>query len=102
MSSPDPLCYHPTVMERKHFQASKPEVEAAIAVIRTELSKRPDVAFAYLHGSFGAGRLFRDIDLAVSLTGTLSRPVEAEIELETHLAAVIRKWPVDVRLQSPS
>jgi len=85
-------------MENRYFQATSQEVDAARAVIRDHLSGRPEVAFAYLHGSFVTDGRFRDIDVALYLNRPVFSPVQIELELETQLSALIREWPVDARV----
>lgn len=64
------------------------------------LCNRPEILFALLHGSFLAGGLFRDVDLALYLEpGAIQREAFRDYELEQGV-----RWsetlglPVDVRL----
>lgn len=64
--------------------------------LKDYLASRPEVLFAYLHGSFADGRPFRDIDLAVWVEpsrATLDHELELGVELQRLVP--IR---VDVRL----
>lgn len=66
-----------------------------ITVIKDCLSKRKEVVFAYLHGSFAEGERFRDIDIAVYL----DKPEGIEYELDQSiLLERIIKMPVDVKI----
>lgn len=66
----------------------------------TALAEEPDVAFAYLHGSFLEGRPFRDIDVGVYLEDTEgakpSAAGERILEIADRLSAELG-IPVDVR-----
>jgi predicted nucleotidyltransferase len=64
------------------------------------LSKRDDVVFAYLHGSFVQGEEFRDVDVAVFLGGRFLQStdlVEYEISLSLQLEKELR-LPADVKI----
>lgn len=61
------------------------------------LHKKPDIIFAYLHGSFLEGH-FRDIDVAVYLTKITEREaVQYELNLENELGKFTGSW-ADVRI----
>ncbi len=80
--------------------ASPAEREKLIATIRNHLAARPDVLFAYLHGSFLAGGPYRDIDIAVfvdtqQIGAPRRRRYEADLAVELQLTL---GQPVDVRL----
>lgn len=67
--------------------------------IRHELEARPEIAFAYLHGSFLAGGDYRDIDVAVWLDPARVASDDREryaldLSVALHLGL---KQPVDVR-----
>lgn len=44
---------------------TQPDRDALIATVRSRLADRPEVVFAFLHGSFLAGARYHDIDVAV-------------------------------------
>jgi len=52
---------------RKKQSIDRKERQKLIEAIRTFLSKKNDVVFTYLHGSFAEGGPFRDIDVALYL-----------------------------------
>jgi predicted nucleotidyltransferase len=84
-------------MKEKYFKITRQEKEDIVRRIDRFLEKRPDLLFAYVHGSFISHDQFRDIDVAIYLK---SNPVEllpAELDLETDLYNLI-KYPVDVRI----
>ena len=61
------------------------------------LQEKPDVIFAYLHGSFLEGD-FRDIDVAVHLTGiSKGEALQYELNLENELSKFIG-FLADVRI----
>lgn len=66
----------------------------------TALGQEPDVAFAYLHGSFLEGRPFRDIDVGVYLEdvdgATPGAATGRILEIAARLSAEL-DIPVDVR-----
>ncbi|MCL6639361.1 MAG: nucleotidyltransferase domain-containing protein [Firmicutes bacterium] len=72
--------------------------EILLRSISNFLVNRPEIDFAYIHGSFVTAESFCDIDLAVyiseKITGT---PLSYEINLEMDLEKSI-KYPVDVRI----
>lgn len=59
---------------------------------------RPDVLFAYVHGSFVQEARFKDIDVAVFLDGLPASPLQVELEFEADLSRIISRYPVDVRV----
>jgi predicted nucleotidyltransferase len=70
-----------------------------ITTLRRELLARPEIAFAYLHGSFLSGGPYRDIDVAIWLDP--SRVAQADrdrhaLDLSVALHLKLRR-PVDVR-----
>lgn len=60
------------------------------------LQKRPEISFAYLHGSFVDGLAFHDVDVAVYLDSPPSDPFDYEMELSLELTRALR-LPVDVQ-----
>jgi uncharacterized protein len=85
-------------MERKYFQISSVIKARLTEEIKTFFRGRPDIIFAYLHGSFLKAERFRDIDVAVFLKDSVSSALQVEIQLETELAKVIKKFPVEIRV----
>jgi len=85
-------------MEGKYFQISSIIKERVAEEIKGFLRGQPDIAFAYLHGSFLKAERFRDIDVAVFLKNPASSTLQAEIRLETELAKVVKKFPVEVKI----
>ncbi|NJE49403.1 nucleotidyltransferase domain-containing protein [Thermococcus sp. 9N3] len=77
------------------YTLGKEEKERIIKSLRDFLSKRDEIAFAYLHGSFLEDGPFRDVDVAVYV-GTEVHPFYEE-ELEEELSRIIG-LPVDVRV----
>jgi predicted nucleotidyltransferase len=55
------------------------------------LAGEPDVVFAYLHGSFVEGEVFRDIDVAVFLDPFPTPAWPREAELAARLEATLRR-----------
>ncbi len=72
-----------------------------VEALRRVLAEAPEVVFAYLFGSFQAGRPFRDVDIGVYLTEDAD-PWETAFRLaaalERALRAVGHLAPVDVRV----
>ncbi|MGZ6192418.1 MAG: type VII toxin-antitoxin system MntA family adenylyltransferase antitoxin [Syntrophales bacterium] len=85
-------------MKNIYFRISTQANEEIITHIRSFLEKLPDLLFAYVHGSFIMDEKFRDIDVAIYLKAAPTSPLQMEIDLETELANVINKCPVDVRI----
>jgi len=59
-------------MENRFYEISSDDKKSLIESIKASLQGRPDILFAYLHGSFITGHRFRDIDLAVYLNTLVS------------------------------
>ncbi|OGW73018.1 MAG: hypothetical protein A3J72_08415, partial [Nitrospirae bacterium RIFCSPHIGHO2_02_FULL_40_19] len=70
--------------------------------IRIALEKRPEIVFAYIHGSFAKGEDFKDIDVAVYLKDVPPSPLQYELTLEAEQMASIVRYPVDVRILNTS
>lgn len=85
-------------MNDRYFQISAKQKAIIAAAIKERLQKRPDIIFAYLHGSFFTADSFRDIDLAVYLANVPASPLQTELALETELGNAIRDYPLDVRV----
>ncbi|MBZ0160116.1 MAG: nucleotidyltransferase domain-containing protein [bacterium] len=81
-------------MERL-YRLSQEERGAIREQIATELSREPDVLFAYVYGSFLKSEAFHNIDIGVYLSsGHFNNALAAN--LSAHLSGKI-KLPVDVR-----
>lgn len=61
-----------------------------------ELSRHPDVLFAYLYGSFVDAEAFHDVDIGVHLS-TGQTNGDSATNLSAHLSRTV-KFPVDVRI----
>ena len=74
--------------------------ETAKAGVRSALTDalaaRPEVGFAYIHGSFVKGREFRDVDVAVHAP-EVRNPLAFESDVSLELSARVG-LPVEVRL----
>jgi len=75
------------------------ERESLVAALQRGLEDRPEIVFAYLHGSFLAGTAYRDIDVAIWLdTSRVARqdwnPYALDLSVALHLSL---RQPVDVR-----
>src|SRR5438876_3306446 len=70
-----------------------------VAGVRDALERRSEIIFAYLHGSFLSGDVYRDIDVAVWLDATrLARGERARYALDLSVALHLElKRPVDAR-----
>lgn len=85
-------------MKSIYFQISSQAKEEIITHIRSFLEKLPDLLFAYVHGSFITDEKFRDVDVAVYLKAAPVSPLQMELDLETEVLDVVKKYPVDVRI----
>lgn len=78
-----------------------PEQRAAIVETLTEaMATRPEIVFAYLHGSFTEELPFRDIDVGVYLNEsfyTNTDVLDYELEAAVHLQRQVG-YPVDLRV----
>ncbi len=72
-------------MNEKYFEISDDERESIKNKLKSALQKRPDVLFAYLHGSFLKDDRFRDVDVAVFLKESPDRPLKYEVRLADEL-----------------
>lgn len=61
------------------------------------LKERPEISFAYLHGSFVEGQAFHDIDVAVYLDSPQSDSFDYEMELSVELTRALH-LPVDIQV----
>ena len=84
---------------RKTRDLSGPAREAALRQISEVLAARPEIVFAYAHGSFLLRGPFRDIDLAVWVrpdVASARHPLDYEVDLGMDLQRVVG-IPVDVK-----
>ncbi len=84
-------------LKPQHLDAAKRE--QLLALVREELLRRPEILFAYVHGSFVKEKEFRDIDVGIYLTAPqgvlfdadlsheLSRLAEVEVDVKAIQAA---------------
>jgi len=84
-------------MRNQYLQITVDDKKNIIERLKVFLEDRLDIAFAYLHGSFVVEDRFKDIDLAIYLIPLPPSPLQVELELETKLSDVVKKYPVDVR-----
>jgi predicted nucleotidyltransferase len=84
-------------MKEKYFTITGQEKEDIFRRIGRFLEKRPDLLFAYVHGSFISQEQFRDIDVAIYLKSTPAELLQSELELEAELYNLI-SYPVDARI----
>lgn len=85
-------------MENKYYEISAEDRKAVIESIKAYLRNRPDILFAYLHGSFFSGDRFRDIDIAIYLKPPFSNPLQVELEMEAKLSGAVKRYPIEVRI----
>ncbi|MBC7341870.1 MAG: nucleotidyltransferase domain-containing protein [Clostridia bacterium] len=85
-------------MLRQRYRLAPAKRARIVGQIRELLSARPEISFAYLHGSFQDKETFGDIDLAVFLSplpkGT---GIYYELALENALEELVH-FPIDVRV----
>lgn len=83
---------------RKRYRLAHAKRARIVGQIRELLSARPEISFAYLHGSFQDKETFGDIDLVVFLSplpkGT---GIYYELALENALEELLH-FPIDVRI----
>lgn len=88
-----------TMLEKRFFKENKIDEELReriINIIKSHLSDKDDVIFAYLHGSFAESGRFRDIDLAIFM-----RKPGREIEIESDFSYELTEktgYQVEVRI----
>ncbi|MFQ6072334.1 MAG: nucleotidyltransferase domain-containing protein [Methanosarcinales archaeon] len=82
----------------KRFKLQTKQKEEIKANLKTFLASRPEIIFAYLHGSFLETHGFRDIDLAFYLKKIKKEEViDYEIKISTEIEKKI-KYPIDVKV----
>jgi len=85
---------------KEYFYLKKKDKEEILAQIRSILQKRPEVVFAYCHGTFLAENKikFRDIDIALYLKEDFKKET---FNYEQEIADLLEKkikYPVDVKV----
>jgi predicted nucleotidyltransferase len=83
------------------FRPSPVEREQILHAIRRALETRPQIVFAYVHGSFLENRPAHDIDVAVYLAPGIEDGLALALELAAELEKAIPpalQLPVDVHL----
>lgn len=84
-------------MEEKQYEIDMQGKEDIFSQIEHYLEKRPDLLFAYIHGSFMSQEKFRDIDVAIYLKSKPTELLQVELDMEAALYKMIN-YPVDVRI----
>jgi len=84
--------------ERNRYCLSDEEKTAIIFQLRKLLEGRPEISFAYLHGSFVENDTYHDIDVAVYLRDLPASVLHYELELEAQCAQVVSPGAVDIRI----
>ena len=79
------------------FRAEPEEREPIIRTIIGRLASEPDIAFAWLYGSFLAADRFRDIDVGVHLNATPDEGYQRGLDLAVRLDGET-PFPIDVRM----
>jgi len=85
-------------MENRYYKIRADEKRVIVERITAYIKNRPDILFAYLHGSFFSGDRFRDIDIAIYLKPPFSPSLQVELEMEAELDQEVKKYPVEVRV----
>ena len=85
-------------METRFFEILPDEKRVIVEYLTTYLRSRPDILFAYLHGSFFSGDRFRDIDIAVYLKPPFPSSLQVELEMEAELGQGVKRYPMEVRV----
>ena len=84
--------------QEKRFSINENEYKGKFDIIKSLLTNRDEVMFAYLHGSFQNKTNFGDVDVALYLTGVPEKGfLQYELDFEQEMEAVI-KLPVDIRV----
>jgi predicted nucleotidyltransferase len=85
-------------MEHRYYEIFADKRRAIVEQIKSYLQSRPDIVFAYLHGSFFSGDRFRDIDIAVYLKPPVPSSLQVELDMEAKLGKKVKSYPVEVRV----
>ena len=83
------------------FSTPMVDIDRLLADLAGILSSRPEILFAYLHGSVLMGKNPRDIDIAVFLqpeAPAVNDPIETAIELSLDVEKRIGSLPVDIKI----
>lgn len=83
---------------KNRHHLSEEERASIIIQLRKLLEGRPEISFAYLHGSFVENNTYHDIDVAVYLKDQPVSVLQYELELEARCAQVVSPGPVDIRV----
>ena len=78
----------------ERLRADREASESLLARLRALLGDRPDIAWAFVFGSFLDQPAFRDIDIAIWTTPAASPRVDVELAVHASTALGV---PVDVR-----
>lgn len=82
---------------RRLYGADAGEREGLTRALVAALEAEPDVEWAWLHGSFLAGRGFHDVDVGVHLTAAVDATCERALDLAVRLDRESR-FPIDVQV----
>ena len=82
---------------RRLYRADAGERERVTRALAAALETEPDVEWAWLHGSFLAGRGFHDVDVGVHLAALVDARRQRAIDLAVRLDRAAR-FPVDVQV----
>lgn len=88
-------------MSPRTHTLSAEEKQQIVAAIQAELSAQPNVAFAYLYGSFVEDRPFRDIDIGIYLTNSKQPETKNQQPKASNLSVRLTadlNLPADVRI----
>jgi len=77
-------------MKEKQFEIDMQKKEDIIYRIERYLEKRPDLLFAYVHGSFISQEKSRDIDVAIYLKSKTTNLLQDELDLEAAFYNLIK------------
>ncbi|MEW6218602.1 MAG: nucleotidyltransferase domain-containing protein [Thermodesulfobacteriota bacterium] len=81
----------------KAYRATREEKTRIRAALAAALEARPEIRFAWLHGSFLGDLAFHDIDVAVITAGRPDNPLLQAAQLAGALGE-LAAYPVDVRI----
>lgn len=83
---------------KEYFTLPQDERREIIQRIRDVLKGRPEIGFAYVHGSFLTAPSFRDIDVAVYVDPAYLKGRDV-VDLELTMGAqLVFPYPVDLRI----
>jgi len=85
-------------MENRYYEILADGKRAIVGQIKAYLKRRPDILFAYIHGSFFSGDRFKDIDIAVYLKPPFPSSLQVELDMEAELGKKVKRYPVEVRV----